>query len=139
MIYIVTAFMTVSIIIVNYNVKYFLEQCLYSVRKSTRNLDAEVFVIDNNSSDNSISYLRPKFPEVRWIANQANTGFAKACNMGVQQASGSHILFLNPDTLLAEDALEICLRFMEQHADAGAVGVRMIDGGGKFLKESKRS
>ena len=131
--------MTLSIIIVNYNVRYFLEQCLYSVRKATLNLEAEVIVIDNHSSDQSVEYLQPRFPGIKWISNEQNTGFAKACNLGVRHASGNHILFLNPDTLLAEDALERCLQFMQQHAGAGAVGVRMIDGSGKFLKESKRS
>lgn len=131
--------MALSIIIVNYNVKYFLEQCLYSVKKAAHNLEVQVIVIDNNSSDDSIDYLRPKFPDVTWIRNSANTGFARACNAGFRQCTGNLVLFLNPDTLLAEDTLETCIRFFSTHPDAGAVGVRMIDGSGKFLKESKRS
>src|SRR5687767_8386607 len=123
--------MTLSIIIVNYNVRYFLEQCLYSVRKAARNLSVEVIVVDNHSSDNSVAYLQTRFPEVTWISNRANTGFARACNAGFHQSTGDCLLFLNPDTLLAEDTLETCIRFIGSHPDAGAVGVRMIDGAGK--------
>lgn len=102
-------------------------------------IKAEVIVIDNHSTDGSIPYLRPKFPCVKFIINTQNTGFAKACNEGLQYASGEYILFLNPDTLLAEDTLLKSLSFFETHPDAGALGVRMIDGAGRFLKESKRS
>ncbi|ANE51805.1 glycosyltransferase family 2 protein [Flavisolibacter tropicus] len=131
--------MTVSIIIVSYNVKYFLEQCLCSVEKAIKGLDAEVIVVDNASVDGSVAYLQESFPTVRYIASQQNLGFAKACNLGLSQAQGSYILFLNPDTLLAEDTLAICLDFFNTHPQAGAIGVRMIDGSGQFLRESKRS
>ncbi len=131
--------MTLSIIIVSYNVKYFLEQCLCSVKAAAQNIDAEIIVIDNCSSDNSIDYLQPHFPWVKFIKNSANSGFAKANNKALEKASGKYILFLNPDTLLAEDTLEQCLFFYENHPDAGAIGVRMIDGSGRFLPESKRS
>ncbi len=131
--------MTVSVIIVNYNVKYFLEQCLFSLMKSRGNFGIEIIVVDNNSTDGSIVYLRPKFREVQFLANEKNEGFAKACNKGLTKATGSFILFLNPDTILAEDSLQTCILFFEAHNDCGALGVRMIDGSGRFLKESKRS
>ena len=131
--------MQLSVIIVNYNVKHFLEQCLCSVRKAVAGMEAEVLVIDNNSSDNSIEYLTPKFPLVQFIANKENTGFAKACNQGLKRAMGKYILFLNPDTIVPEDCFQKCISFFESQPDAGAMGVKMIDGSGKFLKESKRA
>jgi len=128
-----------SIIIVNYNVKHFLEQCLYSVRAATRGMEAETIVIDNSSTDNSLVFLQPIFPEVRFIANKENTGFGKACNQGLSLSNGRYILFLNPDTIVPGDCFTKCISFFESHPDAGAVGVKMIDGSGKFLKESKRA
>ena len=102
-------------------------------------IDAEVIVVDNNSTDNSIEYLTPKFPAVKYITNKENTGFAKACNQGLQQAKGNYILFLNPDTIVPEDCFTKCVSFFEANKDAGAIGIKMLDGSGKFLKESKRS
>lgn len=99
---------------------------------------AEVLVVDNHSSDGSIDYLQSRFPFVRFIANTENTGFAKANNQALQQCRGEYILFLNPDTILPEDAFSQCFSFMEAHPDAGALGVRMIDGSGQYLPESKR-
>lgn len=130
--------MPVSIIIVSYNVRYFLEQCLLSVRRASAGIPTEVIVVDNQSSDGTLDYLRPLFPEVLFLDAGANLGFAKACNLGYQHAGGRHILFLNPDTLLGEDSLERVLRFVHHQPHAGAVGVRMVDGSGRFLKESKR-
>ena len=95
-------------------------------------------VIDNDSTDGSVAYLQPKFPEIRFFENKKNTGFGKANNQALSNASGEYILFLNPDTILAEDTLAICLSFLMSNANAGAVGVRMVDGRGEFLKESKR-
>ena len=131
--------MNISIIIVNYNVKYFLEQCLCSVQKALTNIDWEVIVIDNNSVDGSMEYLQPKFAGVKFISNEVNAGFGKACNQGLAIANGKYILFLNPDTIVPEDCFTKCMAFFETHADAGALGIRMIDGSGKFLKESKRA
>lgn len=131
--------MQLSIIIVNYNVKLFLEQCLCSVQKAVKELTSEIIVIDNNSSDNSIAYLAPKFPSVNFIANKENNGFAKGCNQGLQLANGKYILFLNPDTIVPEDCFLKCIAFLESKPDAGALGIKMLDGTGKFLKESKRS
>ncbi len=131
--------LVLSVVIINYNVKYFLEQCLYSLRKSSAGLVVEVIVLDNQSTDGSLVYLPTRFPEVLFILNDTNLGFAKACNKGIAHAKGKYILFLNPDTLLAEDTLEKCISFFESHNNAGAVGVKMLNGSGAFLKESKRA
>ena len=127
-----------SIIIVNYNSKSLIEQCLVSVDKAITGINAEVIVVDNNSSDGSKEYLSLKFTNVKFIFNDANLGFAKACNQGFKISSGNYVLFLNPDTILSETCLTDCISFLKTHADAGAVGVRMLDEKGKFLKESKR-
>lgn len=131
--------MTLSVIIVNYNVKHFLEQCLYSVCKAGRALAVETIVVDNQSTDGSVPYLQSKFSEVRFVCNEANMGFAKACNKGLSLARGEYILFLNPDTIVAEDSFQKCIDYFQSHPDCGALGVKMIDGSGTFLKESKRS
>ena len=130
--------MHLSVIIVNYNVKYFLEQCLYSVENALLNIDAQIIVIDNNSNDGSKEFFTNKFPKVNFVWSSENFGFSKANNLGLAQAKGKYILFLNPDTLVAEDCFEKCIRFFETHKNVGALGIRMIDGSGKFLKESKR-
>lgn len=130
--------MKISIIIVNYNVRYFLEQALLSVQKAIQNIPAEVFVVDNDSKDDSVVVVREKFPNVHLISNLDNPGFAKANNQAIRLAKGEYILLLNPDTVIAEDSLEKCLHFMDAHQKTGALGVRMIDGSGTFLPESKR-
>jgi GT2 family glycosyltransferase len=131
--------MKLSIIIVNYNVKYFLEHCLLSAIKACRNIDAEILVVDNHSTDGSKEYLEPRFSRVQFFWNKENVGFSRANNFALPLAKGAYILFLNPDTIVAEDCFTNCLSFFENHTDCGAVGVRMIDGAGNFLKESKRS
>ncbi|MCC6372621.1 MAG: glycosyltransferase [Bacteroidia bacterium] len=130
--------MQLSVVIVNYNVKHFLEQCLFSVFKALKNTSAEVFVVDNNSVDGSLALIRDKFPQVKLIANQNNTGFSVANNQAIKQATGKYILLLNPDTVVQEDTFEKCLAFMESHPDAGGLGIKMLDGKGNFLPESKR-
>jgi Predicted glycosyltransferases len=130
--------MKLSIVIVNYNVAYFLEHCLLSVRKALVGVEAEVFVVDNNSVDNSLQMLSDKFPEVKVIANKENYGFAKANNQAICISSGEYVLLLNPDTVVAEDTFTKTLFFMDSHPEAGALGVKMINGEGRFLKESKR-
>lgn len=130
--------MKLSVIIVNYNVKYFLEQCLHSVQKACRETEAEVIVVDNNSVDGSVRMVREKFPEVILIENRENKGFSKANNQAVRKAKGEYILLLNPDTIVEDDTLLKCVRFMDEHPDAGGLGVKMLDGKGKFLPESKR-
>lgn len=127
-----------SIIIVNYNVKYFLEQCLCSVIKACVNIKAEIFVVDNNSTDGSKAFFNNRFPQVKFIWKDINAGFAKANNEALRLASGDKILFLNPDTILPEDCLEKCIQFFDEQATTGALGVRMIDGSGNYLPESKR-
>jgi len=128
-----------SIIIVNYNVKYFLEQCLQSVLLATKNCTAEIFVVDNNSTDGSKQFLEPLFKEVHFIWLPKNIGFAKANNIALAKTSGDYILFLNPDTIVAEDSFEKTIAFLQNNATIGALGVKMIDGSGQFLKESKRA
>ena len=131
--------MKLSIIIVNYNVKYFLEHCLYSVSKACSNIDAEVFVVDNASRDESYEYFQNKFPNVQFKWNKENVGFSRANNSVLPETTGDYILFLNPDTIVAEDTFEKCLEYISTHHDCSGLGVHMIDGAGNFLKESKRS
>ncbi len=129
-----------SVVIVSYNVCYFLEQALLSVRAAAARLGApvEVFVVDNNSQDDSVNMVRALFPEVILIENAHNPGFSKANNQALRLATGQYRLLLNPDTLVAEDALRACCEFMDAHPQAGGLGVRMLDGQGRFLPESKR-
>jgi GT2 family glycosyltransferase len=131
--------MDLSVIIVSYNVRNFLEQCLHSVRRAATNILCEVFVIDNNSSDGSCQMVETLFPEVGLIKNQANLGYAAANNQALKMATGRYLLLLNPDTIVNQDTFLKCIKFMDDHPDAGAAGVRMINGDGKFLPESKRA
>lgn len=116
-----------------------MEQCLLSVQRAIKNIEAEIWVIDNCSTDGSLAYLEPHFPDVHFIKNEINTGFARANNKAVASCSGDYILFLNPDTLLCEDTLEKCLAVFSTHPTCSAMGVRMLDGHGRFLPESKRA
>jgi GT2 family glycosyltransferase len=127
-----------SIVIVNYNVKYYLEQCLISLQASDIASLLEIIVVDNNSSDGSREYFAGAFPDVRFIWNTQNVGFAKATNQGIRQSQGQYVLLLNPDTVVGEHVLSRACDFMDAHPDAGALGVKMINGCGKFLPESKR-
>ena len=127
-----------SVIIVNYNVKHFIEQCLLSVRKAMEGIDGDVWVVDNNSVDGSQQMLREKFPDIHLIESKENLGFSRGNNLAIRQAEGEYILLLNPDTIVEEATFRKCLDFMDAHADAGALGVQMIDGEGNFLAESKR-
>lgn len=130
--------MKLSVIIVNYNVEYFLEQCLYAVRKAMQYVDGEVFVVDNNSIDGSNRMVKAKFPEVKLIANTDNLGFSSANNQGIRLAKGEYVLLLNPDTVVEDDTFSKVVGFMDEHPEAGALGVKMLDGSGNFLPESKR-
>jgi GT2 family glycosyltransferase len=127
-----------TVVIVNYNVQHFLEQCLHSVRKAMQGMDGEVYVVDNNSVDGSVQLVQEKFPEVHLIANRENTGFSKANNQAMRVAKGEYILLLNPDTVVEETTFTKVVAFMDAHPDAGGLGVQMIDGKGHFLPESKR-
>lgn len=127
-----------SVIIVNYNVAYFLEQCLNSCVKAAQHARVEIIVIDNNSVDGSDDMMREKFPEVPYIFNTVNLGFSKANNQGMKLAQGEYVLLLNPDTVVEELTFRETIDFMSAHPQAGGLGVRMLDGRGKFLPESKR-
>ncbi len=131
--------MDISIVIVNYNVKHFLEQCLHSVYKALTGIQAEIFVVDNNSVDGSCQIVREKFPQVKLIENKENVGFAKANNQAIRKAVGRYILLLNPDTFVQEDTLKKCIDFCDRDSTIGGLGIKMIDGKGNFLPESKRS
>ena len=128
-----------SVIIVNYNVKHFLEQCLISVFNATKNISSEVFVVDNNSVDGSCAMLRERFHEVNLIENKKNHGFSHANNQAIKLAKGQYILLLNPDTVVEDDSFEKCIQFMDSKPEAGGLTVKMIDGKGRFLPESKRA
>jgi GT2 family glycosyltransferase len=130
--------MKLSIIIVNYNVKFFLEHALLSAQKAAKGISSEIIVVDNHSIDGSVVMLHKKFSNVACIANDKNVGFAKANNQGIKIAKGEYVLLLNPDTVVEEDTFEKCTAFMDVHPEAGALGVKMLDGKGNFLPESKR-
>ncbi len=130
--------MKLSVIIVNYNVQHFLEQCLHSVRKASKNVSLEIFVVDNNSVDGSVEMVKEKFPEVLLIENKKNTGFSYANNQAIKVSKGEYVLLLNPDTVVEEDTFEKVIAFMDTHSNAGGLGVKMLDGKGNFLPESKR-
>ena len=128
-----------SVIIVNYNVKYYLEQCLDSVRRAMVGIDGEVLVVDNHSHDGSVDYLRDRFPEVTFVESNHNLGFSRANNIAIRQSEGMYVLLLNPDTFIAEGVLRQAIQFMEQHPKAGGVGVRMHNSDGSLAPESRRA
>lgn len=130
--------MQLSIIILNYNVRYFLEQCVLSVQEAITSIDAEIIVVDNNSSDESVLMMKEKFPKVKLIENKENFGFPKGNNIGFRQAKGKYICILNPDTVVAEDTFLKILAFAERQNNLGIIGCKLIDGTGEFLPESKR-
>jgi GT2 family glycosyltransferase len=130
--------MQLSVIILNYNVRYFLELCVLSVQKGIQNLNAEIIVIDNNSSDDSCAMMQRRFPNIRLIQNKENSGFPKGNNIAIREAKGEFICILNPDTVVAEDTFEKVLAFAKKQTDLGIVGCKLIDGTGNFLPESKR-
>lgn len=136
--------MRLSVVIVNYNVKYFLRQCLTSVYTSLRQLkdgselDLDVWVVDNDSVDGSVEMVRQDFTSVHVIANHENVGFARANNQALARCTGQCLLLLNPDTVVEKDTFVRCVDFMTEHPDCGGLCVKMIDGKGNYLKESKR-
>jgi GT2 family glycosyltransferase len=130
--------MQLSVIILNYNVRYFLEQCVLSVQKALENIDGEIIVVDNASSDDSCVMMRTRFPAIQLIQNKENLGFSKGNNIGVAAAKGDYLCVLNPDTVVAEDTFEKVLAFAKAQKNLGIVGVKLIDGSGNFLPESKR-
>ena len=130
--------MQLSVIILNYNVRFFLEQCVASVQEALTNIDSEIIVVDNNSSDDSCEMIKMRFPNVKLIVNNSNIGFSKGNNIGVAAANGDYICILNPDTVVASDTFEKILAFAEKQENLGIVGCKLIDGSGNFLPESKR-
>ena len=132
--------MDLSIVIVNYRVKFFLEQTLASAIEATQGISAEIIVVDNNSGDDSIAHCRKRFGSVvTFVENTENVGFARANNQAIMQAQGTYTLILNPDTIITHDAIAQCVEWMEAHDRCGAIGVKMLDGNGVFLPESKRA
>jgi len=127
-----------SVVIVNYNVKHFIEQCLFSVLKAAQHVSCEVFVVDNNSVDGSVNLIKSRFPQITLIENKTNTGFSVANNQAIRLAKGDYVLLLNPDTVVQEDTFVKTVTFMDEHPDAGGLGVKMLDGQGNFAPESKR-
>lgn len=130
--------MKLSVCIVNYNVCNELQHCLQSVQTEIQNIDTEVFVIDNHSTDNSCSMIQEQFPWVKLIANKENLGFAKANNQAIRQSTGEYILILNPDTIILKDTFQKAIDFMDTHKDCGGLGGKMFDKDGNYLPESKR-
>lgn len=130
--------MQLSVIILNYNVRYFLEQCVLSVQKALQHIEGEIIVVDNLSSDDSCAMMKQRFPNVTLIENKANLGFPKGNNIGVAAAKGEYLCILNPDTVVAEDTFEKVLAFAKSKQDLGIVGCKLIDGTGNFLPECKR-
>lgn len=133
-----TATYQLTVIVVNYNVEHFLDQCLQSVRDASKNLDIEVIVVDNASMDGSVEMLQNKYSDFHLILNQDNVGFSKANNQGIDIAKGKYVLLLNPDTVVEESSFQKVIDYMDANPEAGGLGVRMIDGRGNFLPESKR-
>jgi len=130
--------MQLSVVILNYNVRYFLEQCVLSVQEALNGIDGEIIVVDNNSTDDSCLMMKQRFPDVTLIENKENFGFPKGNNIGVNIAKGEYICILNPDTVVAEDTFKKILDFAVKIPELGIVGCKLIDGTGNFLPESKR-
>lgn len=130
--------MKLSVIILNYNVRYFLELCVLSVQKAVQDIESEIIVVDNNSKDDSCAMMKQRFPDIKLIENKENSGFPKGNNIGVSEAKGEYICILNPDTVVAEDTFEKVLAFIQKQSNPGIVGCKLIDGAGNFLPESKR-
>ena len=130
--------MDISVIIVNYNVRYYLEQCLYSVFRSEGVGEMEVFVVDNCSTDGSVDYLRERYPQVHYIANTTNVGFARANNQAIRLSTGRYVLLLNPDTFVGERTIADGIRLLDRTPEAGGLGTRMLRTDGTFALESRR-
>lgn len=130
--------MKISVIIVSYNVKDYLDQCLDSVFRSLQDIDSEVFVVDNDSKDHTTEFITSKYPQVRFIANHTNPGFSKANNQAIRMSAGEYILLLNPDTLIGEESIHQVIAYMDSHPRTGAAAVKMLKQDGGFALESRR-
>lgn len=128
----------ISVVIVSYNVKCYLEQCLNAVFASQGDLQLEVFVVDNSSTDGTVEDLRPRFPQVQFMANTENLGFSRANNQAIRMAQGRYVLLLNPDTIITESTLADCVHYLDRHPEVGATGVSMYNSNGVFAWESRR-
>ena len=131
--------MKLSVVIVSYNVRHYLDECLESVQKALEGVEAEVFVVDNASTDDTMSVLPQKYTWVRFIASEENLGFSRGNNIAIRQATGEYVLLLNPDTNVAEHTLRKAVRFLDEHPQAGGVGVMMLNGDGTRAPESRRA
>ena len=131
--------MKLSVVIVSYNVRDYLENCLQSVSRALEGIEGEVFVVDNHSDDDSVETVRSQYPWVRLIENQENMGFSRANNIAIREARGEYVLLLNPDTIVEEATLREVLRFMEEHPKAGGAGVMMHNADGSLAPESRRA
>lgn len=130
--------MKLTVVIVNYNVKFYLEQCLRSLAKATEGIESEVYVVDNDSSDGSVSYLREKFPDVIFVENKENVGFARANNIAIRRSQSEYVLLINPDTFVGENFIHDCIELLDNNTEIGATGARMINLNGSFASESRR-
>ena len=130
--------MKITVIIVSYNVKYYLEQCLISLKKALHGIDSEVFVVDDHSRDGSMAYLRKRFNSYNFVVSNHNLGFARANNLAIKRSKGEYILLLNPDTIVGENTIRECLSFMDSHPLAGGLGVKMLKCDGEKAMESRR-
>lgn len=130
--------MKISIIIVNYNVKYYLEQCLLSLREALHDIDSEIIVVDNDSADDSVRYITKRFPEVKCISLSDNLGFACANNIAIKQVNSDYVLLLNPDTFVSSTTIKEAIKFLDKHTDVGALGVKMLNPDGSCALESRR-
>ncbi|MEO8166745.1 MAG: glycosyltransferase [bacterium] len=131
--------MDLSVIIVNYNVRQFLESALASVYRAMEGVDGEVFVVDNASDDGSVEMVREKFPQAILIESKANVGFARANNAALRQANGRYLLLLNPDTIVQEDTFKVMMKFFDENPDAGAAGCKILNPDGTFQLPCRRS
>ena len=131
--------MDLSIIIVNYNVKEFLQNLIHSIEKASTNLTKEIIIFDNASDDGSVDFIKEKFPQIKLIANQTNLGFGKANNIGLKQATGKYILLINPDTLVAEDTFEKMIQFFESNKNIGLAGCKILNPDGTLQLACRRS
>lgn len=131
--------MKLSVVILNYNVKHFLELCICSVQKAISTIDAEIIVVDNASEDGSVEMMQKRFPDITYVYNTENTGFPKGNNIGVAKAKGAYLCILNPDTIVPEDIFNHLADRYSKLDRPGILGCKLIDGKGHFLPESKRS
>ncbi len=130
--------MKLTVVIVNYKVEHFLVQCLHSVSRSMHGIDGEIIVVDNASGGGSLDYVRRMFPDVTYIENTENLGFARANNIGIRRGSGQYVMLLNPDTFISEQLIPSCIKLLDSDTTIGATGVRMLNQDGTFALESRR-